>query len=123
MEEKDVMTTNVITVPPDAKVEEIADLLLTNHISVIPGDIGTSDLVMSHTSVNFDRTGFQQDLNVVFALDRLNELADEGVIGSVAGFHYSFMGATDPREMEPTARHLAGLLKEDAVNAVLMVPV
>jgi D-proline reductase (dithiol) PrdB len=95
----------------------------TADFRVIPGDIATSDLVMSHISVNFDRTGFQQDLNVVFPLDRLNELADEGVIGSVAGFHYSFMGATDPREMEPTARHLAGLLKEDAVNAVLMVPV
>jgi D-proline reductase (dithiol) PrdB len=95
----------------------------TADFRVIPGDIGTGDLVMSHISVNFDRTGFQQDLNVVFPLDRLNELAAEGVIGSVAGFHYSFMGATDPREMEPTVRHLAGLLKDDAVDAVLMVPV
>ena len=90
---------------------------------VIPGNVDPGDVVMSHVSVNFDRTGFQQDLNVVFPLDRLNELADEGVIGSVAGFHYSFMGATDPREMEPTVRHLAGLLKDDAVNAVLLVPV
>ena len=95
----------------------------TADFRVIPGDIDTGDLRMSHISANFDRTGFQQDLNVIFPLDRLNELADEGVIGSVAGFHYSFMGATDPREMEPTVRHLAGLLKDDAVDAVLMVPV
>jgi D-proline reductase (dithiol) PrdB len=95
----------------------------TADFRVIPGAVATGDMVMSHISVNFDRTGFQQDLNVVFPLDRLNELADEGVIGSVADFHYSFMGATDPREMEPTVRHLAGLLKDDAVNAVLLVPV
>ena len=95
----------------------------TADFRVIPGNVATGDMVMSHISVNFDRTGFQQDLNVVFPLDRLNELADEGVIGSVADFHYSFMGATDPREMEPTVRHLAGLLKDDAVDAVLLVPV
>lgn len=95
----------------------------TADFRVIPGNVATGDMVMSHISVNFDRTGFQQDLNVVFPLDRLNELADDGVIGSVADFHYSFMGATDPREMEPTVRHLAGLLKDDAVDAVLLVPV
>lgn len=95
----------------------------TADFRVIPGNAATGDMVMSHISVNFDRTGFQQDLNVVFPLDRLNELADDGVIGSVADFHYSFMGATDPREMEPTVRHLAGLLKDDAVDAVLLVPV
>lgn len=90
---------------------------------VIPGDIDFADVVMSHISANFDRSGFQQDLNVIFPIERLQELADEGVIGSVADFHYAFMGATDPAEMEPTARHLAGLLKGDAVDGVLMVPV
>lgn len=90
---------------------------------VIPGDIGADDLVMSHISVNFDRSGFQQDLNVVFPIDRLKELEDEGSIGSIADYHYSFMGATDPREMEPTVHHLAGLFKGDAVDTVLLVPV
>ena len=41
---------------------------------VIPGDVAPADLVMSHASVNFDRTGFQSDWNVVFPLDRLREL-------------------------------------------------
>ena len=90
---------------------------------VIPGDCLASDLVMSHVSANFDRTGFQQDWNVVFPLDRLRELANDGVIDSVADFHYSFMGATDPLQMEDTARDLAGLLKKDAVDAALLVPV
>lgn len=80
------------------------------------------DVLMSHVSVNFDRTGFQQDINTVLPLDRLNELAAEGVIGSVAD-HYSFMGATDPTLMQPEARRLAGLLKADGVDALVLLPV
>ena len=90
---------------------------------VIPNDIAANDLVMSHVSTNFDRTGFQQDWNVVFPLDRLQELAQHGVIGSVAAFHYSFMGATDPHHMEDAAHQLARLLTQDQVNAVCLVPV
>jgi D-proline reductase (dithiol) PrdB len=90
---------------------------------IIPGDIKTNDLVMTHTSTNFDRTGFQQDWNVVFPLDRLRELTDRGLIGSLADFNYSFMGATDPKLMEPTARDLVSLLKKDRVDAILLVPV
>ena len=90
---------------------------------VIPSDIAANDLVMSHVSTNFDRTGFQQDWNVVFPLDRLHELAQDGVIGSVAAFHYSFMGATEPGHMEAAAHALARLLTQDHVNAVCLVPV
>ena len=90
---------------------------------VIPGDTQANDLVMSHISTNYDRSGFQKDWNVVFPLDRLNELARQGVIGSVAEFHYSFMGATDPKLMETSARALAGLLKKDDVTAVVLIPV
>jgi len=95
----------------------------TGDYRVIPGDIAAKDLVMSHISTNFDRTGFQQDWNVVFPLDRLKELAEEGAIGSVASYHYSFMGATHPAEMEPAARNLAVLLKGDRVDGVILVPV
>jgi D-proline reductase (dithiol) PrdB len=64
-----------------------------------------------------------QDINTVLPLDRLAELARDGVIGSVASHHYSFMGATDPRGMEDEARELAGRLKADKVDSVLLVPV
>jgi D-proline reductase (dithiol) PrdB len=90
---------------------------------VIPGDTKRAELLISHISINFDRTGFQEDWNVVFPLDRLNELAGEGVIGSVARTHYSFMGATDPVEMESHARELADRLKQDQVDAVILSPV
>jgi len=90
---------------------------------IIPGKTPAADLVMSHQSVNFDRTGFQEDHNVAFPLDRLNELERDGVIGEVAEFHYSFMGAAPIRKLEAKARELAGLLKQDKVDAVLLCPV
>ena len=89
----------------------------------IPATITARDLLCSHISINFDRTGFQEDWNVVFPLDRLRELAAEGVIGSMAQTHYSFMGATDPVQMEPHVRDLAGRLKHDQVDAVILSPV
>lgn len=90
---------------------------------LIPGETPAGDLVMSHISTNFDRTGFQEDVNVVLPLDRLRELAAAGDVGSVAAMHYSFMGATHPDKMVGTARNLAGLLKQDAVDIALLVPV
>lgn len=90
---------------------------------VIPADTKAEDLLTSHISVNFDRTGLQEDWNVAFPLDRLKELAGKGAIGSVAANHYSFMGASEPLEMEPHARELAGRLKQDKVDAVLLAPV
>lgn len=91
---------------------------------VLPGKTPSEQIMMSHTSVNFDRSGFQQDLNVVFPIDRLRELEEAGEIGSVADFHYSLMGAGwEPHEIEETAHQIAGLLKEDSVNAAILVPV
>ena len=89
----------------------------------IPYETQPDQLLTSHISVNFDRTGLQEDWNVVFPLDRLKELAAGGTIGSVAGTHYSFMGASDPLEMESHARQLAGRLKSDRVDAVILAPV
>jgi D-proline reductase (dithiol) PrdB len=83
----------------------------------------SNDLVMSHISTNFDRAGFQMDVNLVFPLDLLSQLAEDGFIGSIAKYHYSFMGATEPSAMKETAENLAEIMKKDGVNAVLLVPV
>ncbi len=90
---------------------------------VIPSDLPGADLRLSHVSTNFDRSGFQDDINVILPVDRVAELARDGVIESVATYHYAFMGATDPRRMEPQARALAGLLRDDGVNAVILTGV
>ena len=96
---------------------------MSGEYRVIPAMTQAADLVMTHISTNFDRTGFQRDWNVMFPLERLRELADEGIIGSVAAYHYSFMGAANPADMESSAHELAALLKGDHVDAVVLVPV
>ncbi|NOX72762.1 MAG: selenoprotein B glycine/betaine/sarcosine/D-proline reductase [Alphaproteobacteria bacterium] len=90
---------------------------------VVPNDAPANDILMSHVSINYDRTGFLQDINMVLPLDRLAQMADKGEIGSVASEHYSFMGATDPTQMQDQAAQIAGMLKADQVDAVLLVPV
>lgn len=89
----------------------------------IPPGTCPEDLLISHVSINFDRTGFQEDWNVVFPISRLNELAADGTIGSVGSTHYSFMGAAEPDLIEPHARDLAVQLKRDNIDAVLLAPV
>ena len=82
------------------------------------------DIVMSHTSVNFDRAGFAEDVNVVFPIDRFRELEGSGAIGSMANVHYSFMGAyLEPGDYAPCVRELAMLLHGDGVDSVFLTPV
>ena len=90
---------------------------------VIPGDAGNNDLVMSHGAASFDRTGYQRDLNVVFPVDRLRELEADGIIGSVADYHYAFGTPLSIEQNEMVAKELGDLLKKDNVNAVILFPV
>ncbi|MGH9089630.1 MAG: glycine/sarcosine/betaine reductase selenoprotein B family protein [Acidimicrobiales bacterium] len=92
---------------------------------VLPGD--RRDLTLGHTSQNFDRTAVLEDLNVVYPLDRLAELAERGVIGSVATNHLAFMGAQRDHTLT-TLRTDSGpaaaeLLRRDGVDVVLLTPV
>ena len=81
------------------------------------------DLVMTHVAVEFDRSAWQQDLNVIIPLDRLDEMANDGEIGSVADEHYSFMGAADPVTMEKSAREVARKMKQEGVDTVFLIPI
>lgn len=89
----------------------------------VGGEWDNADILMSHVSINHDRTGFQRDLNVIYPIDRLREFAAEGVIGSVATTHYSVMGSTDPAAMLQAADAIAAALHADRVTAVLLAPV
>mgnify|MGYP005716501173 FL=1 len=65
------------------------------------------DLVMTHVAVEFDRSAWQQDLNTIIPLDRLEEMAADGEIASVADEHYSFMGAACLLYTSPSPRDTA----------------
>lgn len=89
----------------------------------LPASLPTSDILMSHVSINYDRTGWQRDINVVYPIDRLRELAAEGVIGSVADVRFSVMGSTDPKLMRETADSVVARMQRDRIDAVLLSPV
>jgi D-proline reductase (dithiol) PrdB len=92
---------------------------------VIPLVTDLSTLRIAHRSDAFDMCGIASDKNLALPLDRLKSLAEEGVIGSVAPRHFSFMGsiAAPGRLIANTAPEVARMLLEDAVDAVLLTPV
>jgi D-proline reductase (dithiol) PrdB len=94
--------------------------LANNHRVIKKDDL---DLVMTHVAVEYDRTAWQQDLNTILPIDRLEEMAKQGEIGSVSNEHYSFIGSSDPIKMENSAKEVADRMKKDAVDTVFLVPV
>ena len=85
------------------------------------------NLTLAHYSPNFDRIGWVLDKNVVFPIDRLHEMEEEGIIGSVANTHISFMGAQPDHTLETirldSGPAAAKLLADDEVDLVLLTPV
>ena len=81
--------------------------------------------LLRHWSPNFDPVGFALDINTVFSIDRLQELADQNVIGKVAEQHLSYAG----NQFDLSAIQLdsgpsgAQLLKDQSVDVVLLTPV
>jgi D-proline reductase (dithiol) PrdB len=89
---------------------------------VFPTDTPARELVLSHASIGFDRTGYMKDHNVIFPVDRLRELARAGEVGALGPNAYSFMGAQRP-PYEPimqTAAEVAGRLREERVDVVVL---
>jgi D-proline reductase (dithiol) PrdB len=70
----------------------IADELGDLSYRVIPPEAETSSLMVTHH--HYDHSDADQDINVVFPLDVLQELKAEGVIGEVARKHIGYMGYT-----------------------------
>lgn len=93
--------------------------------TVLPRD--ARDVQLSHFSPNFDRVGFAADINVVYPVDRLEEMAAAGEIGSVADQHLSFMGAqfdaTFSTILLDSGPAAAKVLKDQGVDVVLLTPI
>ncbi|MEL7156634.1 MAG: glycine/sarcosine/betaine reductase selenoprotein B family protein, partial [Actinomycetota bacterium] len=88
-------------------------------------DPNRRDYVFGHWSQDVDQTGFGLDINVVFPIDRLQELAEAGVIGAVADVHLAYAGnqfdvAGVRMDSGPEG---ARLLREAGVDVVLLTPV
>lgn len=88
-------------------------------------DAARRDIVVGHWSPNFDAIGVAADLNVVFPIDRLQELADDGTIGSVSPHHYAVAGnqfdlAGIRLDAGPA---IAQAMQKQEVDVVLLTPV
>ncbi|MGB3681216.1 MAG: glycine/sarcosine/betaine reductase selenoprotein B family protein [Rubrobacteraceae bacterium] len=81
---------------------------------------GARELTWTHA---YHRPDEGSDLDAVFPLWTLRELAEEGFLG-LNHRHFSFMGAIhDPGPLvEETAPEVAAVLAEDEVDAVLLTP-
>ena len=89
-------------------------------------DRADRSLVMGHWSPNFDRSGFELDINTVYPIDRLEELAADGTIGEVAPHHFAFAGNQPDTVSEirlDTGPRCAKALKADGVDVVILTPV
>lgn len=87
----------------------------------IPRDV--EEVRSDHLHIN--TTHLEADLDCVFPLRRLLELQSEGKVGEVAPTHYSFMGyILDATELLQTSvPAMIESLREEAVDAVVLVPV
>jgi D-proline reductase (dithiol) PrdB len=90
----------------------------------LPASVRHDQILQSHSSIGFDRSAIMQDVNVVFPIDRLRELADAHEIGDMAPTYYSFMGAQPDvsRIKDETSWQVAELLKADGVDLVVITP-
>lgn len=101
---------------------DVGNPLGDSSFRVIPGEVPFERLRLSHPG--YDTRKVRQDINCVFPLERLRELARDGVVGSVSPRHVSFMGYIPTPEplIEQRAPEVANILKEDQVDLALLVP-
>lgn len=87
---------------------------------VIHGDVNAEDLMVSHGG--YDNGDVNKDINCMFPITRLQELAEEGFIKEVAPDHFGFMGGGGDQTAftEKTGPEIAAKLKEEEVDAVLL---
>ena len=88
----------------------------------VPSTSKISDLEIHQ--IKYPTTGALRDLNVIFPIERLQELAGEGVIGELTPNFFSFIGyQMDPPTFERTlAEDIANAVVADGADAALLCP-
>lgn len=90
---------------------------------IVPRDVDYHDLRVTHFA--YDLTDARADPNVVFPLETLLELAEEGYVGEVGPHAYTFMGGiySARRVEQQLAPALTDHLRDDEVDLAILVPV
>ena len=89
----------------------------------IPTDIDSQRLRATHFA--YDLTDARSDINVVFPIDTLKAIVDEGTLGELSPNAYAFMGGiySARRVEERLAPEIADRVVADEVDLALLVPV
>lgn len=87
---------------------------------IVPDTAKVEELMVSHGG--YDNADANRDINCMFPIDRLHELAKEGFIKAIAPMHYTFMGGGGDQTAftEKTGPEIAQKLKEEGVDGVVM---
>ena len=80
----------------------------------------SSDLMVSHGG--YDNSDVNKDINCMFPIDRIHELAAEGFIRACAPVHAGFMGGGGNQEKfkHETGPAIAKMFVEEGVDAVIL---
>jgi D-proline reductase (dithiol) PrdB len=100
-----------------------ADARNDHRLDTFPQDVDANDFQI-HDSY-YDHKDAEQDINCIFPLERLREMAESGTIGAVANRLWSgFMGRIYDRTriLEESAPAFADALAEDGVDILLAAP-
>ncbi len=88
----------------------------------VPSEADVSDLEIHQ--IKYPTFGANRDLNVIFPIERLRELREEGVIGALAHDFFAFIGYNmDPDRLETTlAEDIAEAVVASKSDVVLLAP-
>ena len=90
---------------------------------VLDTNLATDSLRATHFA--YDLTDARRDANVVFPIDTLRAMVDEGTLGGLGPHAYTFMGGIYSSRLvrEKLAPAIADRVIADEVDVVLLVPV
>lgn len=88
----------------------------------VPSDSAVEDLEIHQ--LKYPTFGANRDLNVIYPIERLRELVEENVIGSLTTNFFSFIGYNmDAKRLEETlAEDLADAIQNEAPDILLAAP-
>ncbi len=108
--------------PSKDKPFNAANLLGDYTIRTFPLSTPFSEIEYSHD--HYDQTAVRTDTQVLLPLNHLRDLVDSKIIGSLSETVVSFMGYQPwvGRVMKKTLPPIRKIIKQEAIDAVLLVP-
>jgi len=121
--ERDLSETTIALVSTAGvhlKTQEPYDVEGDGSYRVIPSNTNVADLMITHG--HYDHEAADQDINVVFPIERLRELVADGTIKGINTDFFGMMGYTLKMKqvLEETGPEIARKIERSATDLVLL---